>query len=245
MPRAARLVIDGGTYHVMTRGNNGQPVFREASDCQRYLDFLLIYVREHELSVFHYALMPNHVHLVLQTRRAERLSHAMHGLNLSYALFFRKRYRYSGHLWQGRFKSLAIEKESYLLECGRYVELNPVRAGIVKHPKEYLWSSYRVYAEGLQHPLVTYHPLYEAMGASPAERQQHYQEFIQATMDAVKSLDAPSRFFPDLHRVDPWRSIAHKVGFPPRRSHRPATSRSGRLAAREVSPLQEKEASPS
>lgn len=180
MPRGPRILIDGGTYHVMTRGNNGQPVFHGDADFQRYLQLLATYVKDHDLRLYHFALMPNHVHLVLEVSRGPMLSKTMSGLNLSYALYYRKRYRYAGHLWQGRFKSLLIDRDSYLLECGRYVELNPVRAGLSRSPEEYLWSSYRSYATGSNHTLlaVDQHPLYPTLGRTAAERQQRYRQFV-------------------------------------------------------------------
>ena len=178
MPRMARLLIDGGTYHVLSRGNNGQAVFHEEADHQRYLRLLLGYAQTHGLTIYHFALMPNHVHLVLQVSRAPELSKAMSGLNLAYALFYRRRYQYRGHLWQDRFKSLLIDRDSYLLECGRYVELNPVRAGLARDPREYSWTSYRVYAEGADNPLIAANPLYLAMGGTAKERQAQYQEFV-------------------------------------------------------------------
>jgi len=182
MPRTARLIVDGGTYHVLTRGNNGQTVFHEDADRQRYLQLLSTYARAHGLKVYHFALMPNHVHLVLETPFGEVLSKAMLGLNLTYALFYQRRYGYHGHLWQGRFKSLLIDRDSYLLECGRYVELNPVRAGLVRHPGDYAWTSYRVYAEGSDNPLIALHPLYETLGVTARERQRAYDRFIEDGM---------------------------------------------------------------
>lgn len=179
MPRTARLVINGGIYHVLTRGNNGQTVFHDASDYQRYLQLLATYKQEYEFKVYHYALMPNHVHLIMEIPRGQTLGKAMLGLNLSYSLFYRKRRRYTGHLWQGRFKSLLIDREVYLLECGRYVELNPVRGGLVRQPEAYPWSSYRAYAHGLDNPLVDHDPLYETLGDTPEAQQRHYQRFIQ------------------------------------------------------------------
>ena len=178
MPRSARMLIDGGTYHVLTRGNNGQQIFHDEMDYQRYLQLLVTYAQEHRLHIYHFALMPNHVHLVLEVPVSDTLSKAMLSVNLRYTLFYQRRYRYSGHLWQGRFKSLLIDRDSYLLECGRYVELNPVRAGLVKEPGAYAWSSYRVYAEGIDNPLIAHNPLYEGLGATARERQDSYRQFI-------------------------------------------------------------------
>ena len=192
MPRTARLLIDGGIYHVLTRGNNGQAVFKDPADYQRYLQLLATYKQEHALRVYHFALMPNHVHLILEVQFGRTLSKAMLGLNLSYSLFYRKRYGYSGHLWQGRFKSLLIERDSYLLECGRYVELNPVRAGLVQDPRSYPWTSYKIYAEGLDDLLVDRDPLYETFGTTLRDRQQRYQRFILEGLRQIPS----DRFLP-------------------------------------------------
>ena len=178
MPRTSRVVIDGGIYHVLTRGNNGQTVFHHDGDYQRYLQLLSGYAKTHRLSVHHFVLMPNHVHLVMHVGHAEGLSLAMHGVNMTYAQFYRKRYEHTGHLWQGRFKSLLIAHESYLLACGRYIELNPVRAGMVDDPVKYPWSSYHAYATERDNPLIIKQPLYQAMGRSPAERQQQYRCFV-------------------------------------------------------------------
>ena len=178
MPRSARVVMDGGTYHVLTRGNNGQQVFHQEADYQRYLQLLAAYARRHAIKIYHFALMPNHVHLVVEVPIAAELSKAMSGLNVAYAWVYRKRHRHSGHLWQGRFKSLLIDRDSYLLECGRYVELNAVRAGLTKNPAAYAWSSYRVYAEGQDNPLISLNPLYEALGATARDRQERYRQFI-------------------------------------------------------------------
>lgn len=186
MPRTGRVVIEGGTYHVLTRGNNGQQVFHHEDDYQRYLQLLSASAKEHRLAVHHFVLMPNHVHLILWVQEAGGLSRAMQHVNLRYALFYQRRYRHSGHLWQGRFKSLLIDQESSLLACGRYVELNPVRAGLINDPAQYPWSSYHAYATGRDHALIIKQPLYQAMGRSPAERQQAYRRF---TMEGLRAND--------------------------------------------------------
>jgi putative transposase len=184
------VVIDGGTYHVLTRGNNGQPVFHLAADFEKYLRLLTETLREHRLTLFHFALMPNHVHLVLRTTEAVGLSRAMLSLNLSYSLYYRRRHRYAGHVWQGRYKSLLIERDDYLLACGRYVELNPIRASLASRPEEYLWTSYRAYAAGANLPYVAVgeHPLYATFGSSPHEQQERYRQFI---LDGLRQPDSP------------------------------------------------------
>lgn len=192
MPRGPRTLIDGGTYHVMARGNNGQVLFHADHDFQRYLRLLLAQIRAHRLQLFHYALMPDHVHLVLRIEAAKSLSKAMHSLSLTYSHYYRKRHRYTGHLWQGRFKSAAIHDDSYLLECGRYVELNPVRAGLADHPRRYPWTSYRTYADGLDNPLLAFaeHPRYPTLGRSDEERRAAYRECIEDRLEEKRLMGA-------------------------------------------------------
>ena len=190
MPRTPRVIVDGATYHVLARGNNGQPIFHEAADYQRYLQLVAAHTRRHAIKVYHFALMPNHLHLVLEVAQGPALSQAMHDINLLYALFHKRRYAYRGHLWQGRFKSLVINQDSYLLACGRYVELNPVRAGLAGDPADYAWSSFRTYAQGLDNPLLALNPLYETLGATPRERQEYYRQFVH---DGLRQSAPPPR----------------------------------------------------
>ncbi len=124
--------------------------------------------------------MPNHVHLLLHSELRETLSKYLQRVNLSYSCWYRKRYEFCGHVWQGRFRSSPIEKESYLTECGRYIERNPLNAGIVSSPEEYRWSSYHFYAEGTPDPLVTPTPMYLGFGADDAERRRRYRDYLTA-----------------------------------------------------------------
>lgn len=183
MPRQARLVVDGGCYHVLTRGNNRATVFHDPADFQRYGQLVATYFPAQQIRLAHYCLMSNHVHLIVEAATGQGLRTAMHGLNLSYALAYKRRYGHTGHFWQDRFKSLLIDRDSYLLQCGAYVELNPVRARLVTSPEAYPWSSYRTYAQGARDALVTPNPLYETLGTTAAERQVRYRAFVQAQVD--------------------------------------------------------------
>jgi putative transposase len=190
MPRIARIAPKGHVYHVLTRGNNRQYVFNEYHDYERYLDLLWRYKREHDFRLYHYVLMGNHVHLVLEmTEQGGSLADIMKGLNLSYAQYYKSRYSHVGHFWQDRYKSIIISKDKYLLACGSYVELNPVRAKIVEDPKEYRWSSYNVYAYGQKNPVVEEHPIYLQLSENEAERRKKYREFVTGMItdkDAMK-----------------------------------------------------------
>jgi len=141
MAKTKRLVFDNACCHVMVRGNRKQNVFVDESGYTKYRKILMHYKRKHKLRLYAYCLMPNHVHLIFHIKAATSLSKAMLGLNLSYAKWFNKKYEKVGHLWQGRYKSMVIQNNDYLLDCIQYVELNPVRAGICKSAFEYFWSS--------------------------------------------------------------------------------------------------------
>jgi putative transposase len=187
MPRTARIAPEGYVYHVLTRGNNRQDVFREDPDFGRYCELLVHYKEKFPFLLYHYVLMTNHVHLVLETTGHAPLSEIMKGINISYAQYYKKKYGHIGHFWQDRYKSILISKDEYLLACGSYIELNPVRAGMVKAPGDYRWSSYCFYAFGKEDHLIDEQPVYRDLWADETERGIRYQEFVQGM---VKSKDA-------------------------------------------------------
>ncbi|MCL5421595.1 MAG: transposase [Nitrospirae bacterium] len=138
MPRTARVSPSEHVYHVLTRGNNRQDVFEDEEDFRKYLELLFRYKEKYKFRLYHYALMTNHVHLVIEpSGGGGSLSEIMKGINLTYARHYKRKYNNTGHFWQDRYKSIIISKDDYLLACGSYVELNPVRAKIVEDPKEY------------------------------------------------------------------------------------------------------------
>ena len=142
MARPLRIEFAGALYHVTSRGNERRPIFRTNRDRQAFLAFLATVTRRFGWSVTAWVLMNNHFHLVIQTPEPN-LSRGMQWLNGTYAAWFNHRYGRCGHLFQGRFKALIIDKETYFAEVLRYVVLNPVRAGLVARPENYRWSSYR------------------------------------------------------------------------------------------------------
>ena len=142
MPRDARITAENACYHIITRGNQKQLVFKDDRDCQKYLSLLNKYKKHYKFKLYCFCLMPNHVHLLIQVKKQETLNKIMRSLNLSYTLYFNSKYEKVGHLWQDRYKSKIIEKDSYLLECINYIEANPVRASLVSHIDKYPWSSY-------------------------------------------------------------------------------------------------------
>lgn len=180
MPRQPRQISQGEYYHILSRGNNRQTLFLEDADLSFYLQALLRYTRKYEVSVFHYCLMQNHTHFLMAAKVFdEGITQLMRALQTSYAVYFKKKYATSGHVFENRFRDFHIENESYLMECGRYIERNPVRAGIVKRPADYRWSSYRPYAMGIEDLLLTFDPCYLALGLTEKERQSQYREYVE------------------------------------------------------------------
>jgi len=179
MPRAARIAPQEYVYHVLTRGNNKQNIFEDEEDFKKYIDILWKYKAKYRHKLYHYVLMTNHVHLVIETtEEGGELSQIMKGINLSYAQHYKKKYKYTGHFWQDRFKSIIISKDEYLLACGSYVELNPVRAGMVKDPKDYPWSSYKANAYGKKDDLIDKNLIYDKLSTDETVRKE-YRSFVQ------------------------------------------------------------------
>jgi putative transposase len=177
MARKPRIVMDNGYYHIIQRGNDRRKVFRAGADYKYFYLLLKKYLAKYPSRLYHYCLMSNHLHLLIEVTAANDLSKLMQGVNLSYTLYYKKRYKFTGSLWQGRYKSIPIEKDEYLIECGRYIERNPVRAGIVGDPKDYFFSSYNFYAHGLGSDIITQDVLYERLGHDEDTRQAKYREY--------------------------------------------------------------------
>ena len=181
MPRKARSIYRGEYYHILSRGNNRQTIFLDRKDFQFYLRMLHEYIKKYDVSVFHYCLMKNHTHFLMRSESSNRgITRVMHGLQLVYAIYFQKRHKKTGHIFEDRFKSFHIENESYLFECGRYIERNPVRAGIATNPAMYPWSSLKHYVEGRSNSMIKTNPLYLALSDSQKERQKSYCQYIKS-----------------------------------------------------------------
>lgn len=178
MPRLSRIYTDEGVYHILTRGNNQQRVFKDREDFQAYKKILKQLKNEQPFKLYHYCLMSNHIHLIVETNKMTELSKAMKRLNLFYYNHYRKRYGYVGHFWQGRFKSLLIEKDEYLLACGLYIERNAVRAKIVTSPEKYPYSSYNYYAYGNGDDIIDRDICYNELGRNDKEKQAAYRKLM-------------------------------------------------------------------
>ncbi|MBE9398255.1 transposase [Pontibacterium sp. N1Y112] len=142
MPRSGRLVVTGYPHHVIQRGHNKQPVFLEDEDYSYYLSSLKDWRCEYGVKLYAYCLMTNHIHLLLEPSTSEGLGLLMKRLAGRQTRYFNAKYLRNGTLWDGRYKSSVVDSDAYLFNCARYIELNPVRAGIVPTPQDYRWSSF-------------------------------------------------------------------------------------------------------
>ncbi len=145
MVRIKRIYYNNAVYHITFRGNNRQAVLREDEDKKSFLATLSKYQERFNFKLYGFVLMDNHAHLVIETNHRYNISKIMQSILLSYSLKFRNKYRYVGHVWQGRFKSNVIEGDIYILQCLEYIHNNPVRAGLVRSAKDYPWSSFYLY----------------------------------------------------------------------------------------------------
>lgn len=179
MARLGRYFLPDQPLHVIQRGNNRQKVFFSDRDREAYLAWLLAAARDHACRIHAYVLMTNHVHLLLTPEAAESLPRLMQSLGRRYVRYLNHEHGRTGTLWEGRYRAAPIDSEAYLLACCRYIELNPVRAGMVRHPRQHRWSSHGANALGLPDPLVSPHPLYRALGRSAAERQAAYRALFR------------------------------------------------------------------
>jgi len=144
MPKRKRVWYPGAVYHIMSRGNRRSKIFRDDSDYRVYLKILDKTCFDYKFQLYGYCLMPNHIHLQLETGETE-IWEIMRRINRGYACFFNRRHNLVGHLFQGRYKSKLIQDPHYNLQVNRYIHLNPVKAGLVERPGDYPWSSYSLY----------------------------------------------------------------------------------------------------
>lgn len=183
MPRRARITMAAVPHHVVQRGHNRKATFFADEDYHAYLHHLRDGALRYGCAVHAYVLMTNHVHLLLTPANEDGLSKLMRYLGSRYVQYVNFVYRRRGTLWEGRFKSSMIDAESYLLRCYRYIELNPVRAEMVRRPEDYCWSSYAYHALGKTDPLIADHPLYQALGVTEEARRMAYRELFRHELD--------------------------------------------------------------
>jgi REP element-mobilizing transposase RayT len=181
MARKNRVEFPGAFYHVFSRGNNKQVTFRDEQDFRMYLERLDRYRDRYNFILYAFVLMPNHIHFLLETGQMP-LSKIMQGIQQSYTYYFHKRHKTVGHLFQGRYKAIICDRETYLLELVRYIHLNPVRKGLVALPENFLWSSHQSYIGNLYQPFVEKDFIFKIFSQDKSHAVKLYQQFIMEGM---------------------------------------------------------------
>jgi len=183
MARTARFIVPGSPHHILNRGNNKERIFLDEGDYSFFLSQVRKYKRKFPVRIYHYCLMPNHYHFLIEPPDKETLVGFMHSSMVVYAQYVQRKYDRVGHIWQERYKSPVIQTERYLAHCGYYIEDNPRRAGLVKDLRDWPWSSYRFYAHGRPDSVVDADPNYSALGGTDRERQENYRIHIMMAED--------------------------------------------------------------
>jgi putative transposase len=225
LARLPRLTLQGYPHHLIQRGNNRQLIFLSSADYQFMLSLLLEQAKKFEVAVHSYVLMGNHFHLLATPQSDTGLPQMMQAVGRSYVRYFNDMHGRSGTLWEGRYRSTLIQTDRYLLTCMAYIDLNPVRAGLVAEAGEYPWSSYRHYAGLRPDSLITPHSLFWTLANTPFGREAAYAELVRAgiTADQQDALTASvlsgwalgeKKFVADLQKQTPRRVQKSKAGRP-------------------------------
>lgn len=176
MPRARRMCQPGVLQHVLQKGNNRQTVFLDTEDYQQFLRILRETAQQFDVKIHAYVLLPGHFHIMLTPNTAYGLSLSMQALGRRYVSYFNHKYERTGTLWEGRFKSTMVQAQRHLLNCCQWLDAHPVRYGLADSVEEYRWSSYHSLGLGEDDVLLTPHPVYQALGDAPGNRQARYRE---------------------------------------------------------------------
>ena len=225
MPRRPRVHLDWVPVHIVQRGHNRGACFFDDQDRHAYLGWLHEALRREGCRLHAYVLMTNHVHLLLTPQDANAVPRVPIAVGRRYVQHINRAYGRTGTLWDSRYKSSLVQAETYLLLCQRYIELNPVRAGMVADPAEYSWSSYRANALGEPNPILTPHPLYLALGPEPGERLEAYRNLFRIALADAPLADlrlalnqnqplGNDRFYAEIEAVTGQRREPRKRGRP-------------------------------
>jgi putative transposase len=229
MPRKPRFFVPGCAAHIVQRGHNRCATFFEQEDYKAYLSVLAKYANRYGCKIHAYVLMTNHVHLLATPAERDSISRMMQSLGRVYVPFINQKYVRSGTLWEGRFKACPVAHSQYVLACYRYIEMNPVRAGMVRTPGEYPWSSFQANASIASTSLLTAHADYAALGAAGGNRAQNYRQlFLQRLSDELLSdmrtcLQSGTPFGNDCFKTEIETALHLKTG--QKRRGRPFGSR--------------------
>jgi putative transposase len=228
MARLPRLTLAGYSHHVILRGNNRQEIFMGVADREFMLSVLAEESKQHGVDVHAYVLMSNHIHLLLTPQTDPALPRMMQALGRRYVRHFNQRHGRTGTLWEGRYRSTVIQSERHLLACMVYLDLNPVRAGIVSDPSEHPWSSHHHHIGTRVDKLITPHALYWQLGNTPFAREVAYTDMVRAGL-SVNQVGALTRatlsgwvlgddaFKSSLQAQTPRRVSPSPIGRPPKK----------------------------
>jgi putative transposase len=207
MPRIARIVGVGYPHHIIQRGNNRQKVFADPTEYEKYLSFLLKYSREKEVAVLAYCLMPNHVHLLVKPSDEEGLSKMMQGVTLCYSKYFIGENGRTGRLWECRYHSTVVDGDSYLWTVSKYIENNPVRAGMVKRSEDYLYSSAKAHLLGSRDLLLKEQLFNEG-------EMSEYRNFVRSEEDGkvVEEIRKQTRLGKPLGEGKFLKALSERLG---------------------------------
>jgi REP element-mobilizing transposase RayT len=200
MARKPRIEYEGAFYHVITRGNQRQRVFKGDDDFQKYINLLAFYKERYKYSLYAYVLMSNHVHLLIETRTIP-LSKILQGINQSYTMYFNRKHKTVGHLFQGRYKAILCDKDTYLFSLIKYINLNPVRAKIAKAVGEYRWSSYQSYDKQKNNDLVDTDQVLRMFSEDKSHARKLYGAYIDDGIEVKKE---------DIYRTVSQRILGEK-----------------------------------
>jgi putative transposase len=241
MPRKSRFFVPGLPVHAVQRGHNRAAVFFADLDCLEYLKYLRKSAQTCGCAIHAYVLMTNHVHLLFTPEQQGSAACLFQSVGRQYVGYINKTYRRSGTLWEGRYKANVVESARYLLACMRYIEMNPMRAGMVDHPAEYRWSSYAANALGDSNAVLSVHAEYLALGSSEERRQFAYRKLF----DRCEDIEGLERFRAALQTGTPLgddefkreveATLGVKVGFARRGRPRKVATREQRVTGDRVS----------
>jgi putative transposase len=226
MARLPRLTLPGYAHHIIQRGNNRQPIFAASADYGELLGLLEEHARKSGVAIHAYVLMSNHFHLLATPDESQSIPQMMQAVGRRYVRYFNQRQARTGTLWEGRYRSTLIQSERYLLACMVYIDLNPVRAGLVSDAADYPWSSHAHYIGRRYDKLITPHPLYWELGNTPFARDASYAELVHSgvTEQQERALTdsalrgwalGESDYVADLQRRTARRVSKTRAGRPP------------------------------
>ena len=225
MARLPRLSVPGYPHHIIQRGNNRQAIFASTADYMLLLALLKENAQKFGIAVHAYVLMTNHFHLLATPEQADGLPLMMQAVGRSYVRYFNDAQHRSGTLWEGRYRSTLIQTDRYLLTCMAYLDLNPVRAGLVRQAKDYEWSSHRHYIGQRADKLVAPHPLVWTLGNTPFSREAAYADLVDGGITSAQQGDltrsvlsgwalGDEDFVADLQKRTTRRAVQTQAGRP-------------------------------